>query len=153
MYTTITTQDIEVAFNRGSVYLPALIFGTKADLLGSKQNYEKLKEKYSPPVVQSEPDSNIYFDIIPFAIKKDFEGKEIIQGAEDLGEQILKKIDYIRVYTKSKKGISNKPLLLPRSSTIGDVALKIHKDLYNTFKFAMGDTKRRYAKENSEPQF
>ena len=54
VYTTITTQDIEVAFNRGSVYLPALIFGTKADLLGSKQNYEKLKEKYSPPVVQSE---------------------------------------------------------------------------------------------------
>ena len=51
VYTTITTQDIEVAFNRGSVYLPALIFGTKADLLGSKQNYEKLKEKYSPPVV------------------------------------------------------------------------------------------------------
>ena len=50
-----------------------------------------------------EADSNIYFDIIPFAIKKDSEGKEIIQGAEHLGEQILKKIDYIRVYTNRKK--------------------------------------------------
>jgi hypothetical protein len=137
IYDKITTKDIEVAFNRGSVFLSGAILGTKADLPGSKQSFEKLLQKYKKPEQKANDDSNLYFTIIPIAVKHDESNNEIIIGTEKLGEQIIREIDYIRVYTKSKKGVSEKPLLMPRESTISDVALKIHKDLYNSFKFAI----------------
>ena len=50
--------------------------------------------------------------------------------------QILKKLDLIRIYTKSKKGIADRPLVIKRGATIADVAKKIHKDLYKHFRYA-----------------
>lgn len=131
----ITIQDLEVAFNKGSVFLNSIIIATKADAPGSRQNFQLLKDKYDWNILQKESGKS-YFEIFPVAIKVDQKSQEIRMGLENIGERILKILHYIRLYTKSKKGIADRPLLMPEGSTIGDVALKIHKDMYNTFKFA-----------------
>ena len=63
-------------------------------------------------------------------------GEEIRKGLDNLARDILKKLNLIRVFTKSKKGVAEKPLVLPKDSTVGDVAKDVHKDLFETFKFA-----------------
>ncbi|MCK5342736.1 MAG: DUF933 domain-containing protein, partial [Candidatus Heimdallarchaeota archaeon] len=76
------------------------------------------------------------FTIIPVAVTHNETGP-VCKGFEEFGKIILEKLDMIRIFTKSSKGVAKRPLVLPRESTIKDVALKIHKDLYKTFKFAM----------------
>jgi ribosome-interacting GTPase 1 len=135
IYEKANLNDLEIAFNRGSVFPKAIIIGTKADLPGSKQNFQLLKATYSNDIPEKQ-DGKSYFDIYPVAIKVDDQGQEKRTGLEDLGEVFMKKLDFIRIFTKSKKGVAERPLILPRGSTIGDVAHKIHKDMYETFKFA-----------------
>jgi ribosome-interacting GTPase 1 len=143
IYEEITISEIEMAFNRSSSYLPAFIIATKADEEGSKGNFLKLKEKYGETdiaaevKIKSKERFSPRFAIHPVAISYDSSGKEERKGLDDLGKFILDKLNYIRIYTKSKKGVAEKPLILPKDGTIGDVARKVHKDLFNTFKYAM----------------
>jgi ribosome-interacting GTPase 1 len=135
VYEKLTDFDLELAFNRSTAFCDAIIIATKADVPGSKQNFEKLKEQFElDPNFPNHPTKR--FEIFPVAIRKNEEGAEIRNGLEQLGAVLLRKLDYIRVYTKNKKGVADRPLILPRGCTIGDVAMKIHKDLFETFKFA-----------------
>jgi hypothetical protein len=137
LFENVNVDELELAFNRSSAYKPAIIFATKGDLPGSSENFQLLHEKYgiSKELPDQTPDPT-HFPIYPVAIKYDENGKEIRQGMTSFEEDALKRLNLIRIFTKSKKGVANKPLILPKESTIGDVALKIHKDLYETFKFA-----------------
>lgn len=129
IYEEITVEEIGMAFNRASRYVPAIIIATKADLPNTKENFSKLQEF----LAKTHPS----FKIIPVAVTVEEDGTESCQGFENFGNIILEKLDMIRVYTKSTKGVAKRPLVLPRESTIKDVALKIHKELFKTFKFAM----------------
>jgi ribosome-interacting GTPase 1 len=132
----ITESDIGVAFDRSSVFQTGVILATKADIPGSKQNFLLLSEKFGKIKNGTPEENNEKFEILPAAIKVNEENKEICQGLDNFAQIILNELDFIRVYTKSKKGIADRPLIVPRSSTIGDIARKIHKEMYNNFKFA-----------------
>ncbi|WP_371803027.1 TGS domain-containing protein [Candidatus Lokiarchaeum ossiferum] len=129
IYEEVTVETLEMAFNRKSVYKPAIILATKADVANTKKNYELFKKKASSVI--STP-----FEILPVAVIYSSTGEQIRKGMDHFGEKILQHLNLMRVYTKSKKGVAEKPLVVPYESTIGDVALKIHKDLYHAFKFA-----------------
>ena len=58
-------------------------------------------------------------------------------GLEELKENIWKKLNLIKVYTKSPGKPKDVPALaLEKKSTVKDLAGEIHKDFINTFKYA-----------------
>ncbi|WP_457558007.1 TGS domain-containing protein [Candidatus Harpocratesius sp.] len=130
IYQELSIDEIEMAFNRSSKYKPALIIASKADLPNTKENFNKLQMYYGKG-------TKYEYSIYPIAFIYDKSRDEIVKkGLNSFEEDILRKLKLIRIYTKSKKGIADKPLIVPKSSTVGEVAIKIHKDLYNGFKFA-----------------
>lgn len=99
----------------------ALIVGNKDDVEGSGENYGKLDYQYGGA-----------FPIVPISAK---EGT----GLEKLKEEIYRRLDIIRVYTKApgKKADLEEPVVLERGSTVGDVAESIHKDFRAKLKYAL----------------
>ncbi|MCC6023777.1 MAG: TGS domain-containing protein, partial [Thaumarchaeota archaeon] len=57
-------------------------------------------------------------------------------GLEDLKRQIFNSLDLIRVYTRKAGITSDKPIILPRNSTIRDLAEIIHRDFAEKMKYA-----------------
>lgn len=59
-------------------------------------------------------------------------------GIEELKEAIYKKLNLMRVYTKSRfeKVDMDAPLMMRSGSTIGDLCDSLHRDLRSLFKFA-----------------
>ena len=115
-----TLKDIEDALDTGISWRRAIVIATKGDDIHAKANFEKLKQIVGDG-----------FRLLPTAILNG-----VPQKLENLGEIILKELDYIRIFTRKGKDIAQKPLILKRGSTVGDVAKKIHKIFYDTFKFA-----------------
>lgn len=58
------------------------------------------------------------------------------EGIEELKKIIWNKLNLIRVYTKTNNKIESVPVVLKDSATIRDLALEIHKDFVDNFKFA-----------------
>lgn len=58
------------------------------------------------------------------------------EGLEKLKETIWKKLNLIRVYTKTGNKIEKTPVVLKQGATVKDLALEIHKDFFENFKFA-----------------
>ena len=129
IYEKVSIEEIEIAFSRGTSFKAACIISTKADLENTKENYQKMKKFL-------ENSNKLKIEIYPVAITYNEDGEEIRKGLDNLARDILKKLNFIRVFTKSKKGVAEKPLVLPKDSTVGDVAKDVHKDLFDTFKFA-----------------
>jgi hypothetical protein len=55
-----------------------------------------------------------------------------------LVRKIYEKLDFIRVYLKPPGGKANfdEPMVVRRGSTVGDVCKKLHKEMYENFKYA-----------------
>jgi ribosome-interacting GTPase 1 len=115
-----TLNDVEGALNTGLSWRQAVIIATKGDDLHAKPNFERLKQLASDR-----------FQVLPTAI---IDG--VPQKLENLGEVVLKELDCIKIYTRKGKDVAQKPLILKKGATVGDVAKKIHKIFYETFKFA-----------------
>ena len=58
-------------------------------------------------------------------------------GKDFLGDVILKELKLIRVWTRKKGGVAEKPLVRPYGSTVKDAAGKIHSDFLKKFKYAI----------------
>jgi len=58
------------------------------------------------------------------------------KGLENLKKTIWDKLKLIRVYTKTNNKIEKIPVVLKEGSTVKDLALEIHKDFFENFKFA-----------------
>ena len=58
-------------------------------------------------------------------------------GKELIGETLLKTLNVIRVWTRKKSGIAEKPLVLPSGATVRDAAEKIHSEFLKNFKYAI----------------
>ncbi len=129
IYEKVSIEEIEIAFSRSASFKTACIIATKADLQNTKENYKKLLSFLKKS-------NKLKIEIYPVAITYNQNGEEIRKGLDNLAQDILKKLNLIRIFTKSKKGVAAKPLVLPKDSTVGDVAMDIHKDLFETFKFA-----------------
>ena len=129
IYEKVSIEEIQIAFSRSASFKTAFIIATKADLENTKESFDRLKKFL-------ENSKDLKMDVFPVAITYSSNGEEIRKGLDTLAPDILEKLNLIRVFTKSKKGVAEKPLVLPKESTVGDVARDIHKDLFNTFKFA-----------------
>lgn len=76
----------------------------------------------------------LYDDRFPIAPVSSESG----QGLEDLKQQIFRMLDVVRVYTKipGKPADKGAPFVLPRGSTVQDLASVVHKDFVQQLKFA-----------------
>lgn len=59
-----------------------------------------------------------------------------LKGVDTLKKLIWKKLKLIRIYTKANNKIESQPVILKEASTIRNLALEIHKDLFENFSFA-----------------
>ncbi|RLG07275.1 MAG: hypothetical protein DRN59_01545 [Thaumarchaeota archaeon] len=57
-------------------------------------------------------------------------------GLEKLKQEILRSLDLIRVYTRKGGVKSDKPIILPRNSTIRDLAEVIHREFAEKMRYA-----------------
>ncbi|MBD3339384.1 MAG: TGS domain-containing protein [Candidatus Lokiarchaeota archaeon] len=115
----ITLRQIVDALNPAVVYKKSILLGTKGDLPHTEEAFEKMKEKYSDkfPI------------IIGTSVEKD-------RFPSDFGAKILSFLNKIKVYTMNSGKVSDKPLIMQANSNVKDVALKIHKSLYELFDYA-----------------
>ncbi len=92
------------------IYLPSLVVINKVDL---------------------NEDGNFLPDSVLISAK---EGK----GIDKLKEKIFSKLDFIRLYMKPQGGEVDyeEPLIIKRNSKIKDVALKLHRDFVEKFRYA-----------------
>jgi len=98
--------------------VPLFIIATKGDLKGSEKNFEILKEHTT-------------YKIIPISIKNE-------DSIEHLKEYMYNMLDIVRVYAKppGKEPDYDKPFVLPKGATVGDLAGTIHSKVLKYFKYA-----------------
>jgi len=99
----------------------ALIIGNKRDLEGAEEGYRRLISRYG--------------EEIPLFCLSAKEG----DGLEELGGNIYRALDVIRVYTKAPGGKPdlNEPVVVRRGSTVEEVAESVHKDFRSKLKYAL----------------
>jgi ribosome-interacting GTPase 1 len=119
----VSLSDVEESVLSEKKYKPFILFVTHADDELAKKNVEALRK--------------LGVLVIPVDLSSEVD-------REFLGEYILKELNLIRVYTKSKaeKGFSERALVVRRGTTAREVARIIHKDLYENFKYAKVWSKR-----------
>ena len=98
----------------------ALIIGNKRDLEGAEEGYQRLSSRYGEE-----------FPLVCLSAK---EG----DGLEELGENIYRALDVIRVYTKApgQPPDLTEPVVVKKGSTVEEVAESIHKDFRSKLKYA-----------------
>jgi len=96
------------------------INSTKGDLPETEKQFKILKRKFSEQ-----------FPLIlgVSAIK----GK----GFEKFGQKILDFLGFIKIFTKSGIKVAETPIIMEKGASVKDVALKIHKNFYEFFKYAV----------------
>ena len=115
----ITLDNVVDALTTSVVYKKAIIIATKGDLPQTNIGFEKLKREYLRKFPL----------IIGTSVKKQ-------NFPRDFGDDILKFLEKIKVFTMNAGIVAEKPLIMDSNSTIKDVALKIHKSFYNLFEYA-----------------
>ncbi|MFW9772974.1 MAG: GTPase [Candidatus Heimdallarchaeota archaeon] len=119
----ITLDQVVDALNPSVSYKKAIIIGTKGDLPGTKEQFEKLKKSY--------------LDKFPAIIGSSIPKKEF---PDNFGEIILNILGKIKIYTMNKGEVAEKPLVVdsePNMPKIRDIALRIHKRFYDKFDHAV----------------
>ena len=115
----VTLDDIEEAVFSVKVRKPSLLILNKADIASRMVIKEALEEARRLGIKA----------IVASASKR--------KGLEDLPKILFHMLNVVRVYTKQpNKEPDPDPLVLPRGSTVLDVAEAIHKDLAKKFKYA-----------------
>jgi ribosome-interacting GTPase 1 len=104
----------------GLVFLRTLLVGNKCDVKNAMGAYQRL-EGYLR-------DS---FPILPISAKERM-------NFDELKKEIYQILDIIRVYTKipGKEPDLTEPVILKKGSTVGDVALSVHKDFIAKLRYA-----------------
>jgi hypothetical protein len=111
--------ELEDKTDETSVSRQAAIIATKGDLRGAKEEFEELRRKFG--------------DRFPIMLVSAEQGGD----SEELKRLIFENLKIIRVYTKRPdEKPSERPLVLPKGSTVMDVAEAVHKGLARELKFA-----------------
>jgi ribosome-interacting GTPase 1 len=121
-----TLDNIEEAIFEGTTYRPALIIANKADHPKAAKGIEQLKQ------------------LVGGEVKILVVSCRTREGLENLGSEIFEMLELIRVYTKDigKRDASVRPFTIRKSSTIFDLAKRIHSDFYTQFSYAKVWSKR-----------
>jgi ribosome-interacting GTPase 1 len=104
----------------GWVFLRALLVGNKCDVKNAMGAYQRLESRFR--------DS---FPILPISAKERM-------NFDELQKETYQILDIIRVYTKipGKEPDLTEPVILKKGSTVGDVALSVHKDFVAKLRYA-----------------
>ncbi|MFQ6088173.1 MAG: GTPase [Candidatus Methanofastidiosia archaeon] len=113
-----TIEEFSDVLNEALVHLDALVLANKADLLGSKKNYEKLLKEFPN------------FEIIPISALTEWNLKIV-------REKTFKVLEIIRIHTKTPGSkAAYPPITLKKGATVMQVAERIHRHFTRDFKFA-----------------
>jgi len=119
----VTLDDIEMAVLRSSVYKPAIVLANKADLPGAGERYRRLYE-----YLRGRREKSVW--LLPVSARTGL-------NLDRLGELLFHRLGIIRVYTKKPNAEpSRTPVVLPRGSTVRDLAEHIHSDMVEYFLYA-----------------
>ena len=105
----------------GSYPRKMLIVGNKNELAGSNENWERLRSQYAK-----------LFPLVSISAR---EGG----GLEEFKRAVYQVLNIVRVYTKTpgSKADLTDPMILERGSTVEKAAESLHKDFYQTLKYAV----------------
>ena len=126
IYGEATLDDVEDAIFESTVYRPAIVIANKTDTEEAERNLPELKRFIGKELT-----------IIPVSCQTRI-------GLEKLGAEIFRALNIIRVYTKEPNDPkpSNKPFILKKGSTVGNLAKQIHSDFVERFAYARVWAKR-----------
>jgi ribosome-interacting GTPase 1 len=104
----------------GWVSLRAILVGNKCDVKNAMGAYQRFENHFRDR-----------FSILPISAKEKM-------NFEELKKEIYQLLSIIRVYTKipGKEPDLTEPVILKKGSTVGDVALSIHKDFVAKLRYA-----------------
>jgi ribosome-interacting GTPase 1 len=120
-------MKIEIAGKGPTQFLEAgwasqktLLLGNKSDVSNAMTAYRSLEARFKNT-----------FPILPISAREGMNCEEVKKEAYQL-------LDIIRVYTKAPGGEPEltEPVVLKKGSTVGDVALSIHKDFFAKLRYA-----------------
>jgi ribosome-interacting GTPase 1 len=115
----VSIDIVEDAIFGNAVFRPTLILANKSDQDYDKSLLEKLRETAAP------------LEILSVSTNK------TPQFAEIVGLKLFNLLGIIRVYTKQPgKEVVEKPIVVRKGTTVGELAKIIHSDFYNRFKYA-----------------
>ncbi|MEM0294720.1 MAG: TGS domain-containing protein [Candidatus Korarchaeum sp.] len=117
---SVKLDDVEEAIFGEKSYKPAIIFLTKSDILEDLDLIYEVREKYGNKVI----------GVVASPTQ--------LPSRDELGEMILKELGLIRVFTRSRseKLPSDRAVILPRNSSVMDLAEFIHESFKERFKYA-----------------
>lgn len=119
----VSLDDIEMAILRSSVYRPTIVLANKADVHGAAKRYRRLYEH-----LLERRSKSVW--LIPISARTGL-------NLDKIGELLFKRLNIIRVYTKKPNSEPSKiPVVLPKGSTIRDLAEHIHSDMLEYFEYA-----------------
>ncbi|MCD6444276.1 TGS domain-containing protein [Candidatus Bathyarchaeota archaeon] len=116
----VTLDDVEDAIFGVSAYKPTVLLANKIDVPGAWRKLDALLKAVGNDV-----------KVLPVSCRTG-------EGLENLGEELMRLLGLIRVYTKPPGRVKPdpKPVVLRRGATVGDVAKLIHRELYERFRYA-----------------
>jgi len=115
-----TLDDVEDAIFESTIYRPAIIVANKADTAEATKSLNDLKA-----FTESK------YTLLEVSCKNSF-------GFEELGAQLFRVLDIVRVYTKepAKKEPSAMPFSLKSGATVADLARLVHTDFFKRLSYA-----------------
>ncbi len=103
---------------------PTILAGNKADIPGALDQFQVLQESFEDryPVLMLSAEESV--------------------GLDELGEEVFRALNVIRVYTKSPREKleafeRTDPVVLPVGSTVADAAVQVHRELGRDLKYAV----------------
>jgi ribosome-interacting GTPase 1 len=104
----------------GWVSSRALIVGNKCDVIKAMEAYRMLEARCKGS-----------FPILPISAKEGM-------NCEELEKEVYQLLDIVRIYTKIPGADPDftEPVVLKKGSTVGDVALSVHKDFFAKLRYA-----------------
>ncbi len=115
-------EDVQ-EFGDNFLYIKSLFLLNKVDIEEGEESAEVVEEFFR--------ESFEFYRISLHEFKIDYK--------EFIGKRIFESLDLIRVFTKEpgrKLVESDPPFVLKRGDNVGDLCLKIHKEIFEKFKFA-----------------
>jgi len=116
----IGDKDPVRSLEEGWVFKKAFLLGNKADLRNAMEGLRTLESRFKGELM-----------ILPVSAKEEM-------NFEEVKKEVYSRLDILRVYTKipGKEPDLTEPVILKRGSTIGDVALSVHKDFAAKLRYA-----------------
>jgi ribosome-interacting GTPase 1 len=116
----IVGKEPNPTHEEGWVSQRALLLGNKCDVKNAMEGYRTLETRFRD-----------VFPILPMSAK---EGMNF----DELKKEVYQLLNIIRVYTKvpGEEPDLTEPVILKKGSTVGDVALSIHKDFVAKLRYA-----------------